>query len=148
MCIRDSTTGPGRTNVFAYAANGFLASITDALGRTVSLTNNAVGRITNVTRPGGATVDLNYDTNGNVARITPPGQPSHLFAYTARDEASTYAAPVVGTENSQATLAYDADRMPTHVKRPHGETNSLQYDSAGRVSLAILPTGQRTYDYD
>jgi YD repeat-containing protein len=140
--------GNSRTTAFAYAANGFLASITDALGHKSGLTTDAAGRIADVTRPGGAIVGLNYDANGNVARLTPPGRPSHLFAYTARDEASSYTAPVVGTENSQAALAYNADRLPTRVQRPSGETNSWQYDSAGRLSLSTLPTGQRTYAYD
>src|SRR5687768_1125298 len=70
------------------------------------------------------------------------------FSHTLRDDASSYTAPVVGTENNRATLTYNADRQPTRVDRPDGKPNTLQYDSSGRPSVAVLANGQRTYTYD
>ncbi|MCI0537976.1 MAG: hypothetical protein L0Z50_22400 [Verrucomicrobiales bacterium] len=142
------SAGNSRITAFAYEANGFLASITDPLGRTLVLTNDSVGRITGATRPGGATVGLDYDVNGNITGITPPGRPSHVLAYTSRDEASSYTAPVVGREKTQTKVAYNADRQPTQVDRPDGQANTWEYDRSGRLSVGTLAGRQRTYAYD
>ena len=59
----------------AYNAEGFLASITDPLGRVESFTYDAAGRVTTQTLPGGRVVQYAYDANGNLTSLTPPDDP-------------------------------------------------------------------------
>ncbi|NIR29050.1 MAG: hypothetical protein GWN84_06985, partial [Gammaproteobacteria bacterium] len=81
---------------FTYTPEGYLASVTDALGRVSSFAYDSLGRIVRQTLPDGRTVDIGYDASGNVAGITPPGRPAHGFEYTPVDTEACYAPPDVG----------------------------------------------------
>lgn len=112
------TEGQGadsRVTQFSYAG-GFLASVTDPLGRTATYTVDASGRLTEQTLPGGRTSRRAYDANGNVTSLVPPGRAEHAFSYTARDEVSAHTGPTVGAENSQTRYTYAADGQPTLVE--------------------------------
>jgi RHS repeat-associated protein len=146
--VTRGTGGNSRTFIFAYGADGFLQSVTDPLGRIGAVGRDAVGRVTQQTLPGTEVIGITYDDNGNVVAVTPPGQPSHTFAYTARDEVASYTVPAVGTENRQTIATYNDDRQLTRVDRPSGQANTFQFDNAGRVNLIDFATGQQTYAYD
>ncbi|MEO8133023.1 MAG: RHS repeat-associated core domain-containing protein [Betaproteobacteria bacterium] len=145
--IQGSGAG-SRTTTLAYGAAGFLQSVTDPSGRSLVFARDGDGRTTGLTFPGGGQSGFAYDANGNFISITPPGRPAHLFTYTQNNQAATYAAPVVGVQNSQTQFAYNADRQPLQVDRPDGQSAALQYDSAGRPSLLDVAVGDTQYGYD
>jgi RHS repeat-associated protein len=136
-----------RTSTLTYDANGFLASTTDPMNLTHSFTRDADGYLLTTTLPDGRVIGYSHDANGNVTSVTPPGKSAHDFSYTAVDLTSAYMPPTVpgtGTTN----YAYNADRDPTTITRPDGQTIQFGYDSAGRLSSTTTPTENITYAYD
>jgi RHS repeat-associated protein len=146
--VTRGTGGSSRTTVYTYGPSGFLQRVTDPLGRIDEVVRDAAARVTQQILPGSEVIGVAYDTNGNAVTVTPPGQPSHTFAYTAREEVASYTVPAVGTENRQTIATYNADRQLTRIDRPSGPASTFQYDNAGRVSLIDFAAGQHTYAYD
>lgn len=144
-----AVTQGDRTTTFAYDAHGYLAAITDALGRITSFTYDAAGRMTRQTFPDGRGVEYSYDAAGALNGVTPPGRPAHGFGYTAVDLVASYTPPpVAGVSTPQTTFSYNADRQPTIVTRPDGQTLTYNYDSAGRLQRITTPAGSITYGFD
>jgi RHS repeat-associated protein len=139
--------GGARTFAFAYNAEGFLASITDPLGRLESFAYDAAGRVTSQTLPGGRVVQYAYDANGNLTSLTPPGRPAHAFTHTPVDLMASYVPPNVGAGTNQTLYAYNADRQLTQVSRPDGQTVAFGYDAAGRVNATTIARGTISYAY-
>jgi RHS repeat-associated protein len=138
----------GRITSFTYGGDGFLARLTDAIGRTIAFTNDAGGRVTEERLPGDRVVRFTYDPNGNLTALTPPGRPDHTFSYTPRDDVATYVPPAVGAEIDQEQYSYNTDGQPRRGDRADGQAVQFQYDTAGRLSLLGLVSGDRSYSYD
>ncbi|WP_148667808.1 Ig-like domain-containing protein, partial [Mizugakiibacter sediminis] len=141
-----------RTTTYAYYADGpakgWLQSVTDPLGRTVSYQYDAAGRVTRKTLPDGAVIDFGYDANGNLTSLTPPGRPAHGFTYTPVDQTESYTPPAVADVGAPATqYQYNKDRQITQITRPDGAVVSFGYDAGGRLSTLTTPTGSYQYGY-
>jgi RHS repeat-associated protein len=108
----------------------------------VSFAYDLAGRVTTQTLPDGRQVSYAYDANGNVTSVTPPGRPAHAFNYTPVNLESAYTPPALDATSPVTTVAYNADRQPTLVTRPDGQTIALAYDAGGRLSTITLPRGQ------
>ncbi len=137
-----------RTTQLHYDSTGFLESVIDPLGHTVSFTYDAAGRVTQETLPDGRVIHYAYDANGNPTAITPPGKPDHSFAYSSVDLLSIYSAPVVGSEANETSYTYNLDRQLTRVVHPDGQAVDIGYDPAGRPSSLTLARGSINYAYD
>jgi RHS repeat-associated protein len=146
--VTEGVGAGSRMTSLSYGTGGLLSSVTDPLGRTFALTTNAAGLVTELSLPDGGRVGFAYDPSGNVIGRTPPGRPAHTFGYTERDQVAVYTAPAAGAESRQTRYTYGADRQPTLVQRPDGQSVSFQYDTGGRLSTLALPSGQRTFGYD
>lgn len=137
-----------RQTGFAYNVEGYVGSITDALGRAQGFAYDAAGRVTQQTLPDGRIIRYTYDANGNVTSITPPGRPNHGFAYTPVDLEEQYTPPIVTGVNTPAThYAYNLDKQLTRITRPDGSQVNLAYDTGGRLSSLTTPTGAIAYGY-
>jgi len=134
-----------RTLTVSYNAEGYVASITDPLFRTVEFEYDAAGRVTRQLLPVGRELIFAYDANGNVTSVTPPEQPAHEFTYTAVNHPQAYLPPDVGFQPRSTTYTYNTDRQLTDVVRPDGAGLSIAYDSAGRVSTRTTQAGHLTY---
>ena len=132
---------------FAYNPQGYLASVTDPLGRSLGLEYDAAGRITRQTQPDGRIILYGYDANGNLASLTPPGRPGHIFHYTPVNLTQDYQPPAVSVSNN-TVYDYDLDKHLTKITRPDSQTLSFTYDSAGRRSILDTPGGAISYAYD
>jgi RHS repeat-associated protein len=145
------TQGSGsdqRMTTMGYNPQGYLANITDPLGRVASFQYDLSGRVTRQTFPDGREVQFAYDSNGNVTSITPPGRPAHTFAYTPVDLEQTYAPPPVAGAGALSThYTYNLDKQLTRVTRPDGLAVDLTYDAAGRIATQVTPAGTTTYAY-
>jgi len=142
-------TGPGaRTSSLSYGPDGFLAGLTDPLGRSISFTNDAGGRPISKTLPGGRTVGFAYDPQGNVTGLIPPGRSAHGLTYTAVDLVSSYAPPDLGVGSTATSYTYDLDRALQRELRPDGQAVDLAYDSVGRLTTLGLARGTVGYAYD
>ncbi|MBI3768748.1 MAG: RHS repeat-associated core domain-containing protein [Deltaproteobacteria bacterium] len=145
-------TGPtARTLTYTYDADGFVDTITDALGRTSSLSHDLAGRVTTKTLPSGKVVALAYDASGNLVSVTPPGRPAHTLAFSDRNELILTTPPTVPGTGTLA-FAYDLDRAMTGVTRTGTDAMTIGYDTAGRPVTRTQNLGGPplvdTFDYD
>jgi RHS repeat-associated protein len=138
-----------RSAQFGYDAAGWLASITDPLGRETQLTRDALGRVTAETLPGGRQVGYQYDAAGNLASITPPSRPSHGFSHSLTGLRTAWTPPLVADAGA-TTFDYDDDQGIAAVHRPDGSEIAVERDDAGRPTAIEHPDGrvQMTYDPD
>jgi RHS repeat-associated protein len=148
------TTGSGpdaRQFGFTYDAQGLPATLTDPVGRSVSLERDAVGRVVRKILPGGDEIQLAYDAAGDLAGVTPPGRPAYAFTYGPRHELLSVTPPAVPGSGA-TTFAYDDDGALTSIARP-GEIVAIGYDAAGRLDALDLavqggPQGAYAVTYD
>ncbi|HHQ41938.1 MAG TPA: hypothetical protein ENK20_06575, partial [Chromatiales bacterium] len=132
-----------------YGPDGWLARVTDPLGREIRLERDAAGRIVRQVLPDGREVRFAYDAGGNLVEIVPPGRPPHRFAYDALDQPARYEAPDAGGGAVATHYELDAARRPVRVVRPGGETVRFSYDAAtGLLDRLTLPDGSEvSYAY-
>lgn len=141
-----------RSTTFAYhlsgVQQGYLESITDAMGRRVGFTSDALGRVTNVNLPDGRNVAYNYDANGNLLSIIPPGRSAHVFRYDGVDQETAYTPPALAGVETSTIYTYNLDKQLTGIQRPDGKLLSLTYDNGGHLATADTPRGSYGYSYD
>ncbi len=125
----------------SYDSNGYLAAITDPLGRVTYLARDPAGRVTTETLPDGRAVRYAYDASGNLTSLAPPGRPAHTFAYTAVDLTSAYTPPAASAAITPTLYAYNADRQLVRITRPDGQAVMIGYDGAGRQVSMTLARG-------
>nr|WP_235557193.1 RHS repeat-associated core domain-containing protein [Methyloglobulus morosus] len=134
---------------FAYNPQGYLANVTDRIGRQVAYQYDLAGRVTTQTLPDGRQILFGYDAKGNLTSLAPPGKPAHGFTYNAIDQVTEYKPPVVSGSGTTNTLyGYDLDKALTKITRPDALTLNFTYDSAGRLSVLNTPEGDTTYAYN
>lgn len=131
-----------RAQALTYDARGFVASQSDALGRTVSLQRDAAGRLTQQTLPDGRVIGYSYDRSGNLTALTPPSRPAHALAYTAADQLSSYTPPDTGAGLAPVRYTYDLDHRPTGISLPDGRAVALTY-TRDRLTRVALPGGEQ-----
>ncbi|WP_437957916.1 DNRLRE domain-containing protein [Sorangium sp. So ce119] len=130
-----------KTWTYAYE-DGWLASATDPLLRTVQFIRDAAGRATQATRADEEIVEASYYAGGLVHTVTPPGQPAHTFNYTPADLLDEYVAPDAGSIPATTSWSYDLDHLPTGSARP-GEPGTVytREPATGRLSQVTMPLG-------
>ena len=138
----------------AYDDDGWLAAVTDPLGRETRYTYDPAGRVIGQAFPDGRSVAYGYDAAGNLTTLSTPNGDLHHFAYTPRDLESAYTPPELAPEADPAThYHYNLDKAATEVIRPDGRRLTLDYDGGGRLTTVtqheeVGPTGATAYDYE
>jgi YD repeat-containing protein len=136
--IGQGTGADERVVDFAYNPQGYLASVSDPLGRNLGIEYDTAGRIIRKTQPDGQSILYDYDADGNLASLTPPGRPAHIFHYTPVNLIQDYQPPAVNVSNN-TVYEYDLDKHLTKITRPDAQTLNYTYDSAGRLSILDIP---------
>jgi len=137
-----------RTVTRAYGADGYLASITDPLGRVEGFVMDPVGRMLEAIRPDGESVLYGHDAAGNTLPVAPPGQPAHIFSYTAADQRASYDPPPPASgATTPTTWSHDVDRKIEAVTLPGGTTLTHGRDAARRLTEVSFPGGSVTRSY-
>jgi len=137
------TSGDGdtaRVTSFTYGADGFWASVTDPLGRTVDYERDPAGRITTKTLPGDIDILLGYNTAGELDKLTPPGRPERTFTYNLHGQIESIVPPLVDG-GGPTTFDYNDDRQLASVSFPGNEEVRYEYDPQGRVQTIELYEG-------
>lgn len=137
-----------REYTFGYDANGYLATVTDPLQRSVTISNDLDGRPTQITLPDQRIVDLVTDPNGNVTALTTPKDDTHTFAYDPIDRETRYEAPAIGPTPTVTDTDYDLDGNPEQQRLPGGIDLNIGYDAGGRVTSISRPEQAGDADSD
>lgn len=140
-----------RTTSFRYHDSGdqagYLASVTDPLGRTTAFDTDAAGRVTEETLPDGRRIGYQYDARGNLTALTPPGRDAHVFEYDGLDQRTDYSPPDLDGTETVTRYRYNLDRQLTEIQRPGDETITFDHDAGGRLSVRRMPFGDTRYAY-
>jgi RHS repeat-associated protein len=145
--VQAPSSSDERRYVLGYDSDGWLASVTDPLSRTVSLGYDPAGRVTRQTLPDGREIAYQYDPNGNLTALIPPGRDAHVFDYTPVNLEERYTPPDLSGVQTVTRYSYNLDKQLTRVERPDGRTVDLGYDPGGRLDGITLARGQYHYDY-
>lgn len=134
---------------FTYNPQGFLANVTDPLGRQAKYEYDLAGRVTKQILPDNREILFTYDAKGNLTSLLPPGKPAHGFTHSSIDQVLTYVPPPVsGSGNNSTAYEYDLDKALTKITRPDLLTINFSYDTAGRLSKLTTPEGDTNYSYN
>ncbi len=96
---------------FSYQS-GQLVSVTDAAGRSVTVSHGTNGDIAGVTDPAGRSVTLAYDSSGNLTSVT-------------------------DVNGGKTSFTYDANHLMLTETDPRGGGVTNTYDSSGRVLTQV-----------
>ncbi|MGZ3770156.1 MAG: hypothetical protein ACXVCP_14585, partial [Bdellovibrio sp.] len=142
------TQGDRKTN-FLYDDYGNLATVTDAVGRTIQYKYDKANRLTEQVLPDGQIIAMTYDANGNRTSITPPGRTAHTFSYNLFESISSYMPPALKSQVLGATTyEYNLDQQLTKVNRPDGTNIIMNYGSAsGLLESMDTSGGSYTFQY-
>ena len=133
----------------AGVAKGYLASITDTLGRTMQYEKDILGRVIKKTLPDGREISFTYDANGNLTSLTPPGKSAHVFNYTAGDQQDKYTPPKLTGVDTITRYTYNKDKQITQITRPDGKVLDYAYDPvSGKLNTLTIPRGIYQTSYD
>jgi RHS repeat-associated protein len=143
-----TATQGARVSHRTYGADGLLATATDPLGQTSTVTRDLLGRVLTEQRPDLAQTSYAYDGEGNTVQVVPPGKPPHDFTFDAREELTAYEPPILASGATDTGYSYNLDRQPSQVAQPGPRLIDYQYDAAGRLTQTTFPTGVVTRSYD
>lgn len=128
--------------------NGYLETMTDALGNLTRFERDALGRILNETAPDSSVIGFSWDEDSNLIGATPPGRPQHSQAFNEINRQAEYRPPAVaGIAAPETTFAFNLDRQPTFSYLPDGRSLERVYDGAGKLDLINTPEGSIDYNY-
>lgn len=139
-----------RVSDFTYAANGTLASITDAELRTTEFDIDDGGRVHVLRLPGDRQVLFEHNDTDQITSITPPGRPAHVFDYDDIGRLIAYRPPSLGVGDYSTHYTYDRDNRLTRIDRPDGRSVVLDYEGAlviARLSAIVTHEGQYSLSY-
>jgi len=141
----------GRTLTLAYNGDNQIQSVSDGNGRSVSYAytgndltgfTDALGNLTTFAYDTSGT----YDTAGHLTQVFYPSHPSSAFVTNYYDGLGRVYEQKNG--NGDATLAYFAGSR-TEIDNPAGNATIVYFDPLGRTLLSIDGVGNQTiYRYD
>jgi RHS repeat-associated protein len=124
---------------------GYLTSITDANGNTITILRNGLAEITQITDPNGRSLNLAYglDAEGHIGLITSITDPlgrSVFYTYDVGD-GSGMLASVTDEKGGVTTYTHNSQFQLTAITDPLGNTYQNAYDPNGRVIQQTAPNG-------
>lgn len=144
------TEGEGvaaRVTRLSYGADGYLASVTNALGEVTAIARDASGKAISIKSPDDRLTALAWEAGSDLVGVTPPGRPQHRFTYGFHDGTTSYTPPEV-PGGGPTSYTYDKDRRVTRELRPGAVLVEASYDAGGRP-FAYSHGGQRSaFSYD
>lgn len=131
----------GNSVSFAYTANN-LTRVTDAVGRSISLTYDSANRISTVTDPIGRTWQYSYNSSGSLVSVTDPLGGIERFGYDAlgRLTSITDKRGIVAKR-----ITYDTNGRVIEQRFADGGVEQYNYALAGTVvasTTMIDPLGR------
>nr|WP_319491029.1 RHS repeat-associated core domain-containing protein [uncultured Desulfobacter sp.] len=143
--LQTISNGMGKALSLSYA-NDRISQVSDGTGRSVSYTYDTDGNLTQVTGTEGNTTVFEYDEPGRLTRIFYPDNPTSPFVtntFDANDKVITQA-----DANGQAWQYYISGYRTEEVN-PLAQGNTAYYDKNGNAVRRIDPLdNETTLEYD
>ncbi len=136
------TDPAGKAYQYQYDARGNLVGEVSPEGQITRRTYDAAGRVTSVVDPAGNSTNFEYAPNGRISRLVDASGRPHIFTYDDSGRLSM-AANTLGTTRYERSPAGQV----TQVIPPHGQVQSVEYDSLGNV-LRIQQAEELVVEYD
>ncbi|MBE2320610.1 hypothetical protein DVA67_031915 [Solirubrobacter sp. CPCC 204708] len=130
---------------FAYDAKHRLVSETDAAGHVTGYVYDDADRVIEKRLPGGRTYRYSYDDNGNIETMTSPRGKVHRFGFTDGDRSQDY---TPASSTGKYARAYSNDRALQSVGLPSGATQTMGYDTGGRLTSEDHVQSKRSFTYE
>jgi len=130
-----------------YSADGWLASLSNNLGRTVQLYSDPAGRATNIIRPDSQVIGLRYNPSDLVTGVTPPGRPEHTMDYTGMGLFKLYSAPDVG-QPTNLVFTYNQAREWTSICYPADRVVTATYNEVGLPQSLTWPEDKINFSFN
>ena len=141
------TGSAAQTTRFGYDPPTGQITVTRADGSTIAMSVDADGNVATTATADGSTAVLAYDASGRLTRVQPAGGLSFTQGYSAAGRPTAFLPPSVPEDASAEVTTYDADGAATSVSGL-GLSDSLAYDSEGRLVATTDDAGKTTRSYD
>lgn len=151
-------TNPERhATVYRFNPQGFLLSVTDALGQTrVFEREQGTNRLLSLrgtancapcgSSAAGGDMFFTYDTSGNISSITDALGATTSFTY---EPSFQKLASITNALGHTSTFSYDATGLLTSSTDARGKTTTYEHDGAGQLESITDPLGQTvTFTHD
>ena len=119
------------SETYAQDANGRLASVTDATGKTTSYGRDALDRINRVTDATNRAATITYNAQDAVTQVVDFNYVITNYTRDIQGNARSEATPDAGT----STSTYDALGLPSRVVDAIGRASNIGRDGLGRPTL-------------
>lgn len=132
------------TITFTYIGDN-LTTITDTVGRTISLTYDVSNRITLILGSAGRSATYTYDVNGDMVSSTDLGGNTTSYTYDANHQILTITDPL---GNVETTIVYNDQRRVVSSQRDAlGADILYSYDVVNKKTQIVDPNGNISYHY-
>ncbi len=143
-----STSQGDRVSQMVYDARGEIQATIDPLGREETFEYDLTSQLLKNVLPDGQEVKYQYDPAGNLTSLKPPGRPAHAFTHDSRGLSQSYVMPMVGDGAGRVEYTYNLDAQLTGVRLPDLSELENHYDAMGRLTRAVRPESETTFEYD
>lgn len=139
------TTGnSGTVTSYTYDSNGNVATVSDALNHTTTLSYDSHDRLIRSVDALGKTTSYGYDPGGNAASVTDPDGHITTYASDGFGHRVRIASPDTGT----TSFTFDAGGRLTSMTRNDGSLTNYGYDGLSRLSSITAPSLTQTFGFD
>ncbi|WP_162149144.1 RHS repeat-associated core domain-containing protein [Asticcacaulis benevestitus] len=144
VSIDGPLSGTGDTVAYTYNTNGYLASVTDEVGKATTITAwDWRGGPLTVVDPNSVSTTFTYDIHGRVLTSTVnPGASQSQYAYTY-DVVGNMTKMTLPT-GGYLEYTYDAASRLTKIKNEKNETIDLTPDAEGQPTLQVVKNASAT----
>ena len=141
------TDAQGRTQTLSYDAAGNLTSVSDVYGRSLTFTYDAQNRITQMVTPDG-NLQFSYDANNNLAQVTYPDTTTRQYVYENTSFVHALTGIIDENNSRYATWSYDAQGRATSSEHAGGADRvTLVYNTDGTTTETEANGQVRTFHF-
>ena len=142
------TDAAGRTQSLSYDADGKLAEITDAYGRALQFTYDRDGRVVALTDPAGAVTTYHY-RDGRLSGVTYPDGSERNYLYENPDYPNALTGVVDASGNQIAAWSYDENGWAVSSAHAGGaDATEVAYHDDDSVTVTNALGKQTTYHFE